>query len=128
MLTIRDEQLSPFRELAVHRLTARMLEYLHQTYPARHAEWGDDGARRLVALGLDLSRRSGIDGVGGISVVIDLMARFGPHFEASGAADWVSEMLARRDLPPSVRIESIIKHLNAKTGGRALVAAVQPIP
>lgn len=128
MLTIRDEQMPAFRELADQRYTACMLDYLRQTYPARHAELGDDGALQLVRHGMDLARRNGIDEVGGVSVVIDLMGRFGQNFEASGAADWVGKMLARHELPPGVRIESIIKHLNAKTGGRALVAAAQPTP
>ena len=128
MLTIRDEQMSTFRELADQRYSACMLDYLRQAYPARHAELGDDGALQLVRHGMDLARRNGIGEVGGVSVVIDLMGRFGQNFEASGAADWVGKMLARHELPPAVRIESIIKHLNAKTGGRALVAAAQPTP
>jgi hypothetical protein len=70
-----------------------------------------------------LGRRHGIDGVGGVSVLIDLMARFGEAFENSGAADWIEGMLALTELSAEVRIESIIKHLINKTGGRVLVRA-----
>jgi len=123
MLTVRDAQLHVFREASVRRFEERMVDYVRQTYPARHAELGDAAAQALVRCGMAVGRRHGIDGVGGVSVLVDLMARFGEGFENSGAAAWIDQMLARHELPAAVRIESIIKHINTKTGGRVLVRA-----
>lgn len=120
MLTVRDEQLAVFRDAAARRFEARMVDYVRQTYPSLHAARGDEAVCALVGRATALARRNGIDGVGGASVIVDLMARFGEQFEASGAAEWIQAMLRRRDLPGAVRIESIIRHLNAKTGGRVL--------
>jgi hypothetical protein len=122
MLTVRDEQLLIFRDAASQRYEERMVGYVRQAYPLLYAQRGDDATTALVRKGMALARGQGIDGVGSVSVVIDLMARFGDDFEASGAAEWIRAMLARRDLPDAVRIESIIKHLNAKTGGRVVTA------
>lgn len=121
MLKVRDAQMFVFREAAASRFEERMLDYVRETYPARHAELGEAGTRTLVRHGLALGRRHGIGAVGAVSVLIDMMARFGESFEGSGAATWIETMLARHDLPAEVRIESIIHHLNARTGGRVLV-------
>lgn len=125
MLTIRDGQMAVFRETARQRYEQRMLAYMRDTYPARHAALGDEGTVKLVQHGIEFAKRHTILGMGGVSVIIDLMARFGERFEDSGAADWINEMLARDSLPAEVRIESIIKHLTAVTGGRVVVAAEQ---
>ena len=123
MLTVRDKQMLVFREAAVVQYEARMLDYLRETYPRQHAALGEVAARNLVRHGIAFAKLQGMGSVGSVSVVIDLMARFGERFENSGAAEWVNQMFARRTLPAEVRIESIIKHLNAKTGGRTVVAA-----
>jgi hypothetical protein len=121
MMKVRAAQMFVFREAAVQRFEDRMCDYVRQTYPERHAELGDPGVRALVRKAMARARRHHIDGVGGTSVIIDLMARFGEAFENSGAAAWIDAMLARHELPADVRMESIIRHLTRKTGGRVLV-------
>ena len=123
MLTVRDKQMSVFREAALVRYEARMLSYLRETYPQQIAALGEVATRDLVRHGIAFAKLHDMETVGSVSVVIDLMARFGERFENSGAAEWVNQMFARRTLPAEVRIESIIKHLIAKTGGRPVVAA-----
>jgi hypothetical protein len=127
MLIIREAQMSAFRHAAVDRFRHRMLAYLRRRHPQASERLGDDGLQRLLDCGLAKAKCHGIESTGNVSIVIEWLLRFGKGFEGSGDPAWMNAMLARHELPASVRIESIIRHLNAKTGGRVVVRDTPPL-
>lgn len=126
MLIIREAQMSVLRETAVGRFRARMLAYLKRRHPQAAERLGDDGLVGLLDRGLARAHSHGIESTGAVGILIEWLLRFGEGFEGSGDPAWMNAMLSRHDLPASVRIESIIRHLNAKTGGRVVVRETPP--
>ena len=107
MLIIRKAQMGALDAYSRGAFRQRMLLHLKADFPARAAELGPDGMRRLVDAAIDKGDDYGIAGEDDLQAYLNLMLELGPHFDEEPAMDWAREILIKKSLSGHARIELI---------------------
>ena len=127
MLTIRATQLSILGRNSRREFEDRMVAHISTGYPRHYARLGEEGARRLVRDAIETGEARGIDTVGAVSVLIELMVEFGERFERAPDRGWAAEILENPALPGQLKVRLIRDRFEARTQGRTVVLS-EPSP
>lgn len=121
MLIIRNQQLHAFGVEQERDFALRMRAHIAQEYPGQAQRLGEEGQTCLVAAAIAKARAGGIDTVGAVAQLIDLMVRFGEEFERAPHKAWANALLARTELPGSLRVRLIRDRFDVAAKGRVVV-------
>jgi hypothetical protein len=104
MLTIRPEQMAVFRAHRIKQFEAAKLSEIRQQFPTWYEQLGEEKTLRLIQAGIDKARRYGVTSRGDVSVLIDLMVRYGPDFDSRQDLEWQTEALRDSEVPDDARV------------------------
>lgn len=125
-LTIRNAQLSMFRQLRIAGFVDNLLSYLAGEYP-RHADrLGTEGLRELVERSIEAAAMLGIHLEGAIGAFIELRLLYGEDLERAPDREWARNILAHPTLPDYIKVGAVQDRLSERAGGRVLVVHQEP--
>lgn len=121
MLIIRNQQLRALGVEQERDFALRMRAHIANEYPGQAQFLGEEGQTCLVEAAIAKARVVGIDTLGAVAQLIDLMVRFGEDFERAPHKAWADALLARRELPGSLRVRLICDRFDVAAKGRVVV-------
>jgi hypothetical protein len=107
VLIIRKAQMDALDASSREAFRERMLRHVAKDFPARAAELGPKGIRRLVDASIDKGPEYGIAGEDDLQAFLDLMIELGPGFDEEPALAWAREILTRTSLSGQAKVELI---------------------
>ena len=118
MLSIREEQMAAFSEVAAQKFEDQMLAHLKRCFPDELDSLGESKPRELIQHGVKRAASYGIRGQRDVCKYIDLMIDLGCDFDNDPQLIWASQILRNRELvDPTKRIarlqEAAIEYLNS---------------
>jgi hypothetical protein len=112
MLTIREEQMAVFRELAINDYVKRTVVHLNETFPEKCEALGEEKVRETVQYGVQRSASYGITTEGDVRRYIDFMIRFGPDFDQDPELPWAASILNNQAIRnPTTKINRLYKEV-----------------
>jgi hypothetical protein len=121
MLTIRNEQMSIFREGSVKRFEDEMVAAIAVDFEPKFELLGEFGVRALIRRAITAGEKMNIRNKGAVAILIELMVQFGEHFEHSPDRRWAEKILSHPTLPDYIRVDAARKRMTAQTQGRTLM-------
>lgn len=125
-LTIRDAQLSMFRQLRVAGFIDNLVAYFAGEYPSHAARLGAEGLRTLVERSIEAADTLGIRLEGAVGAFIELKLIYGENLERSPDREWARNILAHPTLPDYIKVGAVQDRLSERAGGRVLVVHQEP--
>lgn len=123
MLTLRETQLSAFRQSAIEGFAADAVNHLLTHFPAPSAVLGGEPAvRQLVQRGIARGSHFGLDTTGALLVMLELWIQFGENFERSPLREFTGNILAHPQLPGEAKAGLIRDRHHELTGGCVVVS------
>lgn len=124
MLKIRHVQMGLFENAAGESFVDEMVHFVASDYPRQFAAMNEEGIRSLVRRVIKLGNDNYVETKGGIATLIALTLQFGEEFRHSPDRKWALAMLARPDLPASLKVDFMRERMNALARGRVVVPFV----
>jgi hypothetical protein len=81
MLTIRQEQVDAFRQVAIRKFEDTLVEHLNRLFPQLAVRLGESGLRNVIQYGIRRAREYGIVCQRDVGRYIAVMLMFGPNFD-----------------------------------------------
>jgi len=110
MLTFTAEQMKAMRDETRRVFELRMLEHLRRAFPDRTAGAADARILEFIRYGIRRARRYGLVGQRDVRRYLGYMLIYGTHFDADPEIAWAGEILRRKGLGPSRRLDLIDAH------------------
>lgn len=107
-MTIRQDQLAAFGNVARHSFEQRLQDYLTSRYPRVGERFGAKRVRELITHGIERARKYGFKVEADVANYCDLMFRFGPEFDRSLRSGWARPYLNDRVETGSLRMQRIL--------------------
>jgi hypothetical protein len=108
MLTIRDAQLQVLSDDLAHRFTSEMIEHVRALDAPALRDLAPTAVADLVARGIALARRHGIDSAWGVRSFLEVAADLGADFETVLEETGVTGLvLADASLPGDAKVELV---------------------
>lgn len=126
MLTIREPQMTVFRDARVAAFINDMSGYLARAYPQQTARMGRAGTKEFVRRCVRSASALDIRLEGAIGALIERWLVYGERFERAPDREWAGNILAHPRLPDHVKVSAIQDRLDARSGGRVLVEYPAP--
>lgn len=108
MLTIRRKQMVVFTEAMRELLESRLESHLRSACPARTSAMTRARLRELVHQGVDRAGAHGVVFELDLRHYLELALRHGPGFDKAPETRWAGEILARRDLDGTEKINRLL--------------------
>ncbi len=113
-LTIRQEQMSAFRNADIENFEEWMLVHLKKFFPKQSHVAGDQRLRDTIRCGIRSSAAYGITAKRDVCKYIDLMVLFGRDFDTDRTYPWAGELLSQPGNPQAkikALMDSAMLHL-----------------
>jgi len=122
MLTIRNQQMEAFRQASMDGLADQLARHLLHKYPARSAAMGgESGVRAFIRRNLHKPVQWGIESLGAIATVFELLLQFGEAFERSPAREWSINILSHPVMAGDLKVDTVWQRHQTLTEGRPVV-------
>lgn len=122
MLTIRSEQMAVFQQGLTRGFAERLADHLLTNYPTSSAALG--GRTEVLSFvwrTISKAHTFGIQSMGAVAAIAELMIQFGEDFERSPIREWTLNILAHPTLPATAKAEGIQERHAEQTRGRVLI-------
>jgi len=117
MLTIRQDQIEIFRQVALSEFEHRMLEHIGKFFPRQIETLGETGMRELIRHGIKRAEGYGIIAERDVCKYIDVSVVFGREFDTDSRTSWASTILRDSALTsPTDRINRLFELATRNVG------------
>ena len=97
MLRIQRAQVDALRDSALRRFEQSTLRFVEQCLPKPYSLIGDEGALRVIRLGLERADRHGFSSERSVRIYITFMFLLGSYFDGDPLLPWAAEILRGDD-------------------------------
>jgi hypothetical protein len=108
MLVIRNDQIKPLEESAVHDFENELVEHCWKFAPKHSEVITDDGVRKVVERGLERSKIYGFTNRGPIRFYVEMMFMFGSDFDTDLQLPWAGGVLNNESIPDQTQRADIL--------------------
>ena len=121
MLTIREEQMEVFEEVALQKFEDDMVAHVKVFAPKRSASLADDVIREVVQMGIERAKEYGLTNRGPVRFFIEMVFMFGSEFDTDPQYPWAGAVLNDAQTPDQMeraaRLYTKTKDYTAKVAG-----------
>jgi len=107
VLTITEAQIRALRDASRAAFGGRAIAHLRRRFPERTAPVEDARLRAFVYAGIGRAKRYGIVGEADVLRYLEYMLIYGARFDTDPELAWAGEILRRKGLGPTRRMDLI---------------------
>jgi len=94
---VRAEQMSAFKQMALHSFEDKMLVHLREFSPQLFKAAGEGQMREVIQLGMDRAATYGFTFRGPVRLYLELMLLFGSYFDTDPQYPWAADILVNQE-------------------------------
>ena len=110
MLQIRPAQMAALEASVEGQLVASIMRFLRKDFASECAPLDDEALRALASNGVESAKRHGITARWDAARFVACQVCLGRSFDMDPDHAWPQSVLSRKDLPPSRKMDWILRH------------------